>query len=120
MVMQKGWSISALRFLINNNAFPFFLLSHTNIWVHLYNFAVNKRFHAAVEKAAWTVRRYKHEANSIYFICIFAVSLKIFLRMEACDLEMGGNNAQKAYAQTGLYPFCSCPDTWEEAIDMLG
>ena len=114
------WNVAALRLLMNNNVYPFFLPSHTSIWSQPNDCGVNKRFHAAVEKAAKLVRRFQAEASITYFNRIFMKAWALFLDMESNDLFIGDNNTTTSYAKTGLYPFNPCADTWEEAINTLG
>jgi len=45
------WNTQALRLLMSNQIFPFFLPSHTSIWSQPNHAGINIGFHAAIEKA---------------------------------------------------------------------
>jgi len=45
------WNTQALLLLMRNCIFPFFLPSHTSIWLQLNDAGINIGFHAAIEKA---------------------------------------------------------------------
>jgi len=99
------WSISALRLLLNNNVFPFFLPSHTSIWSQPNDCGVNIRLHRAIELAVKQLRRWETEANLSYFNHILRTGWDIFIRWEQKDMAaIHVNNATTAYFRTGIYP----------------
>ena len=51
------WSISAIRYLLSNNVFVFYLMGHSFIWRQPNNCGANQRFHACIEKIAKEFRR---------------------------------------------------------------
>jgi len=115
------WSISALRLLLNNNVFPFFLPSHTSIWSQPNDCGVNIRLHRAIELAVKQLRRWETEANLSYFNHILRTGWDIFIRWEQKDIAaIHVNNATTAYFRTGIYPLNPYSETWEEAIHGLG
>ena len=113
------WNLAALRYLVLNNVYPFFLASHTTIWSQPNNNGPIKRLHACIEEATIAHRRW-NQAVITYFNSIFFHGWKLFIAKEASDLIAGANNATGAYLRTGLYPFNPLSDSWEEAIDSLG
>jgi len=56
------WNTQALRLLMSNRIFPFFLPSHTSIWSQPNDAGINIGFHAAIEKA--TKKRHRAAAVS--------------------------------------------------------
>jgi len=47
---HSHWNLNALKFLLDNQVYMFFLPSHTSIWSQPNDAGVNKWFHSAVEK----------------------------------------------------------------------
>jgi len=113
------WNVAALRFLILNRVFPFFLASHTSVWSQPNDNGTIKRLHACVEESTLKIRRW-NKAIIPYFNTIFLSSWRLFLQQEANDLFTGSNNATNAFAKTGLFPFNPSSESWEHAIDTLG
>ena len=113
------WSVAALRYLMINNVFPFFLASHTSIWSQPNDNGTIKRLHACTEEVSLKNRRW-NKAVIPYFNQIFVEGWRLFIKRESQDLLAGGNNATSAYARTGLYPFNPLSDSWEEAIESIG
>jgi len=113
------WNIAALRYLMLNSVYPFFLPSHTSIWSQPNDNGTIKRLHACIEEATLRRRRW-NRAVIPYFNAIIFDAWQNFLTREASDLIAGGNNATGAFARTGLFPFNPTSDSWEEAIDSLG
>jgi hypothetical protein len=115
------WSVQALRRLIQNKVYPFFIASHTSIWAQPNDAGVNKRYHWSIEEACKKLRRRKSQANVSYYNQILRAGWTKFLEQERTDLrELGINNTTNAYARTGAYPldpFCSA---WTIAINTLG
>ena len=113
------WNLAALRFLILNNVYPFFLASHTSIWSQPNDNGIIKRLHSCIKEATISKRRW-NQAIVPYFNTILAQAWMLFLTREANDLVAGANNATSAYSRTGLFPFNPLSDSWEEAIESLG
>ena len=113
------WNLAALRYLMINNVYPFFLASHTSIWSQPNDNGPIKRLHSCIEDAALNHRRW-NKAIVPYFNLIFVQGWRKFIRKEADDLNVGTNNATSAFSITGLYPFNPLADTWEQAIETLG
>lgn len=51
------WNVAALRYLMANNVFPFFLPSHTSVWSQPNDSGVNKRLHACLECSTKSMQR---------------------------------------------------------------
>ena len=113
------WNVAALRYLILNNVYPFFLPSHTSIWSQPNDNGTIKRLHACIEEATIKRRRWSR-AIIPYFNEIFVEGWCLYLQREVSDLTCGSNNTTSAYAKTGLFPFNPLADTWEDAITTLG
>ena len=116
------WSVPALRKLMDNKIYPFFIASHTSIWAQPNDAGVNKRFHWAMEQAAKTARRSQTGTpNAEYFNMIFCEGWALFLETERKDLrELGFNNTTNAYERTGMFPFNPFASAWMDAIETLG
>jgi len=115
------WSVPALRYLMRNKVFPFFLASHTSIWSQPNDGGVNKRFHRAIEESCSEVRRGYDTAPIGYFNQNFKRGWHNFLSAERLDLENTGiNNATNAFQCTGLYPYNPNCESWSGAIETLG
>ncbi len=115
------WSVPALRYLMRNQVYPFFLASHTSIWSQPNDGGVNKRFHHAIEESCSSIRR-EHEKVAIpYFNSNFKQGWQNFLNAEWLDLHKTGmNNATNAFKRTGLYPYDPNCESWSHAIETLG
>ena len=61
---SSRWSVSALRYFMKHNVFPFFLPSHTSIWSQTNDNGVNIRFHLAIEQYSRKFRRSKKKQKS--------------------------------------------------------
>ena len=50
------WNLAAIKLLMENNVFPFYLPSHTSVWAQPNDNGPNKRFHVCVEEAIKKLR----------------------------------------------------------------
>jgi len=115
------WSVPALRYLLKNHVYAFFLASHTSIWSQPNDGGVNKRFHRAIEESCSEVRRGCDAATIPYFNGNFRKGWQNFLQAERLDLHATGlNSATNAFKRTGLYPYNPNCESWSGAIDTLG
>ena len=116
---SSRWNVAALRYLILNNVYPFFLASHTTIWSQPNDNGTIKRLHSCIEEATVKKRRW-NKAIIPYFNGILVDAWRSFLSLEAADLINGSNNTTSSYERTGLFPFNPLSDAWEDAIGTLG
>jgi len=116
---SSRWNVAALRYLMLNNVYPFFLASHTTIWSQPNDNGTIMRLHSCIEDATIKKRRW-HKAIIPYFNDIFVHAWRSFLSKEANDLLSGTNNTTISYDRTGLFPFNPKSDAWEDAIGTLG
>ena len=113
------WNAAAMRYLILNNVFPFYLASHTTIWSQPNDNGPIRRLHLCIKEITVTQRRW-NTAIIPYFNFIFMNGWSLFIDKENEDLLSGSNNATIAYSRIGFYPFDRLADGWEEAIQTLG
>ncbi len=114
------WTVQALRLLMANDLYPFFIASHTSIWAQPNNCGINKRFHWALEQTARAERR-DGAATVEYFNEIFCTGWLRFLEEERAELRiLGYNTTTNAYQRTGMYPFNPFNEEWMRAIETLG
>jgi hypothetical protein len=117
------WNAQALRLLMENNVWPFFLASHTSIWSQPNDCGVNKRFHWAVEESVRAFRRTAGTPTLSYFNEVYCKACwRIFKRAERSDLQhlLGYNNATNAYKRTGLFPLNPFSESWTTAVETCG
>jgi len=115
------WNRFALKYLMDNRVFTFFLASHTSIWSQPNDAGVNKRFHWAVEQICKTERRNHKNCNIRYFNSNFLNGWYKFLETERDDLrQLGVNNATRAFKRTGLFPYNPFSVSWTNAIETIG
>lgn len=116
------WSVPALRLLMDNQVYPFFLASHTSIWSQPNDCGCNVRLHNCLERGAAGARRFHSNAPKVqYFNAVFSDGWRLFLDLERDDLlNTSCNNTTNAYERTGIYPFDPECSAWTEAIESLG
>jgi hypothetical protein len=114
------WTVQALRLLMENDVYPFFIASHTSIWGQPNDCGINKRFHWALEQTARAERR-DGDATVEYFNEIFCTGWLRFLEEERAELRiLGYNTTTNAYYRTGMHPFNPFCEEWIRAIETLG
>jgi len=116
---SSRWNVAALRYLMLNNVFPFFLASHTTIWSQPNDNGTIRRLHSCIAEVTAKHRRW-NSTSIAYFNQIIVDAWELFIKRESSDLASGLNNATTSYAKTGLFPFNPLPDAWDDAIETLG
>jgi len=114
------WNKYALKYLMDNHMFTFFLASHMSIWAQPNDAGVNKQFHSAIEEECRQVHHTLKVATKYYFNNNFAKGWRTFLKLEHEDLRLlGVNNATRAFQCTGLFPYNPFAEAWTEAIQTI-
>ncbi len=121
------WNTQALRLLMRNRIFPFFLPSHTSIWSQPNDAGINIGFHAAIENATKKRRRGAAVSSRTPTVCyhneILSDALTSFNLREREDIlepTLKRNNTTNAWERTGLFPFNPLCEAWTTAIATLG
>jgi len=94
------WNVAALRYLMLNNVFPFFLASHTTIWSQPNDNGTIKRLHSCIADATLNHRRWNNTSIG-YFNKIIFEAWEQFIQRETSDLLSGCNNATSSLLRYG-------------------
>jgi len=93
------WNKYALKFLLDNKVFPFFLASHTtSIWSWPNDVRVNKRFHWAIKQA---IKEVQHTMN----VPIIQYCNSTFVNEWCCFLKSEHNISKVCGSTTLQMPF---------------
>ena len=118
---MSRWNREALKLLMENNVFPFFLPSHTSVWTQPNNCGTNKRFHVCVERAIKDMRRSSSKYDVTFFNIVIRTAWEMFMDMENKDLvACRANSTTSAWKHVGIYPFCPNSESWNNVISTLG
>jgi hypothetical protein len=85
---SSRWSVAALRYLMKNHVFPFFLSSHTSIWSQPNDCGTNKSLHYFFGAARRATAKFNDETSVSYFNWIFESGWKQFVFKEHKELTV--------------------------------
>jgi hypothetical protein len=85
---SSRWSVAALRYLMENHVFPFFLPSHTSIWSQPNDCGTNKSLHHYFAAARRASGKFNDETSVSYFNRIFESGWKQFVMKEHEELTV--------------------------------
>ena len=128
---SSRWSVAALRYLMENHVFPFFLPSHTSIWSQPNDCGTNKSLHHYFAAARRASGKFNDETSVSYFNRIFESGWKQFVMKEHEELTVNRepnqekppifhNATTRSFKRTGIHPLNVHASSWKEAEETIG
>ena len=115
------WNLAALRYLMANKVYPFFLPSHTSVWTQPNDNGPNIRFHKCVEDAIKRLRSSGAKNTVSFYNMVLRHSWLDFIQREREELlNAGCNCTTNCWEKTGFFPFDPNPESWRHVLSTLG